>query len=229
MTVVRISDDLISNVKASARNSLAGVRNTALQQLPTSVMDGVYDRTIGLHEADMKRLPSWMFQTWNGMDLEILVTPHAISGTGLPYLAVKNSQTVMFSTPRIMPSPEALSGSKGKLLRNGNYGSGMKYVLTAGDPFDEELLALAKNRNEGIERADKMMNDLAEGLGSVLKQFTTLAPALKACPALWDFLPEETKARHKTIKERPAGNKPDLSEVDTNRIVSLAAIAKMVK
>lgn len=224
MAVVRISEELVDKVKQNARNSFAPMEVKAKAQLDTRFMDGVYDRTIGQHLPTMNQLPSWMFEKWAGIDLEQL-----IDSKGGTITLVVGSTEVPFSSPRLMPSINALERSRDfKLKRNGSYGSGVKYVIDTTIPFDVELLDAVKARNAAIERVKRMQEDLSGGFAKVLESFTTLAPALKACPALWDFLPEMTKQKHMEIKEKKTST-VDLSGLDSDRITSLAAISKMVK
>ena len=45
-----------------------------------------------------------------------------------------------------------------------------------------------------------------------MEKFTTLAPALKVFPALWELVPDEAKERHKKIREKV------VKEIDTSNI-----------
>jgi hypothetical protein len=66
------------------------------------------------------------------------------------------------------------------------------------------------------------------GVAKIITSFTTLAPALKEWPPLWDLLPEETKDRHKQVRKTTRGNKREgLEEVDLDKLSSTVTVAKL--
>jgi hypothetical protein len=60
----------------------------------------------------------------------------------------------------------------------------------------------------------------------ILHAHATLAPALKAWPALWDLLPESVKNKHRLVVSKASSEKPDLDGVD---VASLTATVVMNK
>jgi hypothetical protein len=58
----------------------------------------------------------------------------------------------------------------------------------------------------------------------VCNTYSTLAPALKAWPPLWDLIPEDVKDKHREIKER-IKNEAVLS-VDIGKLTALSTAAK---
>jgi hypothetical protein len=79
------------------------------------------------------------------------------------------------------------------------------------EPIRQEHTAWLE-RKAAIEKSCAELKDLVR---KIMDTHTTLAPALKTWPPLWDFLPEEAKERHKAIKESKAAKEPiDCSELD---------------
>ena len=66
-----------------------------------------------------------------------------------------------------------------------------------------------------------------EGINKLMNTYSTLAPALKAFPALWDLVPEEAKERHKKIVER---KKAEVElDVDLNSMTAAVTLNKLTR
>lgn len=66
-----------------------------------------------------------------------------------------------------------------------------------------------------------------KSVSTVLEAYSTLAPALRAWPALWDLVPADTQAKHKEVKERKP-KEVDLSEkVDLSSLTAVLAASKL--
>jgi hypothetical protein len=61
----------------------------------------------------------------------------------------------------------------------------------------------------------------------VLDSFATLAPALKAWPALWELLPEETKDKHKQVRGKPASRSAPAVDVDLAKLTAITAAHRL--
>lgn len=66
-----------------------------------------------------------------------------------------------------------------------------------------------------------------DGVDKIMSTYSTLAPALKAFPALWDLLDEDTKNRHKKIVERKK-KEADL-DVDLNSMTAAVTLSKLTR
>ena len=83
-----------------------------------------------------------------------------------------------------------------------------------------ELHADVTRWRQGIKDALQKQNEFVEQVNQIIKAHTTLAPALKMWPALWDLVPEQYKEKHKEIKVR------EKREVEVN--VNLGALTAAV-
>lgn len=72
-----------------------------------------------------------------------------------------------------------------------------------------------------------VQEDYLVSVRKVLESFTTLAPALKAWPALWELLPFDVKERHKEVREKPASAKPGAPEVDLDKLTAITAAHRL--
>jgi hypothetical protein len=75
-----------------------------------------------------------------------------------------------------------------------------------------------------IGQATKRRDEFVSAVKKVTEAYTTLAPALKAWPPLWDLIPEDVKQKHREIKAR---EKTEVSlDVDLNTLTAMATAAK---
>jgi hypothetical protein len=58
----------------------------------------------------------------------------------------------------------------------------------------------------------------------VTEAYSTLAPALKAWPPLWDLIPEDVKNTHRKIVERTKNDV--VLDVDIGKLTALSTAAK---
>ena len=65
-----------------------------------------------------------------------------------------------------------------------------------------------------------------EGVTKVITTYSTLAPALKAWPPLWDLVPESAKVRHRTIVDRKK-TEVVIEGVDLDSMTAVSALAKL--
>lgn len=62
----------------------------------------------------------------------------------------------------------------------------------------------------------------------LLSAHRTLAPALKAWPALWELLPLDVRERHKTVTERKKRDTSDLDDLDLNDLTAQIAAKRII-
>jgi hypothetical protein len=61
-----------------------------------------------------------------------------------------------------------------------------------------------------------------------METYSTLAPAIKAWPALWDLVPDEAKERHKKVVERVKKDASDVG-VDLNSMTAAVTFSKLTR
>ena len=69
--------------------------------------------------------------------------------------------------------------------------------------------------------------NIVGGVGALLDSFATLKPALKAMPALWDFIPVEYQKRHTRIVERKSRWEQEALTVDTDALARQVLLSKL--
>ena len=79
-----------------------------------------------------------------------------------------------------------------------------------------------------IFEQESQQEKFVDGVNTLMATYSTLAPALKAWPALWDLLDEDTKERHKKIVERKKKDTDDIG-VDLNSMTAAVTFSKLTR
>lgn len=102
-----------------------------------------------------------------------------------------------------------------------SYGDGivLKDHLVWGE-FHAEVTAY----HQRVQEAAKRRDEFVEAVKKICTTYSTLAPALKAWPPLWELVPEDVKDKHREIKERE--KKEVVLNVDIGKLTALSTAAK---
>ncbi len=78
--------------------------------------------------------------------------------------------------------------------------------------------------NERLKAAKDRQTEFVGMVEKVCDAYSTLAPALKAYPALWELVPEDVKDKHREVKGRE--KKEIVLDIDVNKFAAMSAAAK---
>lgn len=78
--------------------------------------------------------------------------------------------------------------------------------------------------HQRVQEAAKRRDEFVDAVKKICNTYSTLAPALKAWPPLWELVPEDVKDKHHEIKERE--KKEVVLEVDIGKLTALSTAAK---
>lgn len=218
MAVVRISDTLKNDIVANARRSFQSQVDAVTNfHCPPEVMTGdrILDAYIGAENLErMNLLPVGYFKETDKVKISRIMT----SSDGNIMI---QKEFPLNSKRRVPYNPQSNN------IQYVAYGYSPTFQATM-DPFWDEMRALAIAWHEKKTVTLKRQDDFVQSVKTILGQFSTLAPALKAWPALWDLVPEKDKERHRTVVSREKAS-ADLSGVDLNKLTALATQAKMIR
>lgn len=214
MATVRFSEDLLEKIKTNAINTF-DTRVRKAYEVEEGLGDRIYDHVFKDYYASMNALPKeFMEQVGN-------IT---ISHFG----DVPTNVQLNFASPRPLPKGYH-AGFKFHSSWNNQH---VKYLMDHNDPFDVELHAYFFNRQVNIKTVEKQRDEFVGSVLTVCASFTTLAPALKAWPPLWDLLPEHTKGRHLEVSERKSAAERTenlMKDVDLSRMTATVVATKLVR
>lgn len=209
MATVRITKELADTVLQKAKGKFHEHLVKAESSAPTGTQwgDYIYDKTFGKYLPIMQQLPTEFFEHRTG------ITVQRIGGQ---YVNLTFEMSSPMPWPKRTPAdaPAEVSGYGGS------------FISLKDDPVWDQLCAEVtawKTRCDAIRRQSQ---EFTEGVSKLLSSYSTLAPALKAWPPLWELLPEHIKNKHKeiTVRNKPEKAAPD---VDTTRLTAVMTASKL--
>ena len=99
-----------------------------------------------------------------------------------------------------LPIPNTVDADIHGLAKEGRTYGG--WQLNADDPRWDTFKVEYKKYSSGVDKIQNERTAFQEGVTKIMNTYTTLAPALKAWPPLWDLVPHDKQQRHKEIVER---------------------------
>jgi hypothetical protein len=220
MAVVKITDDLIADVKRAAQATF-DVRLDKAKVFPIaeSVFAAeIYERGAGKHRTTLYDAPKGWYEEASGF-------------TVICYGDLSIGQRFNFSGgwrrfPRNWGTDAAINQSMTvRLLQTGGANTYVSFIPDMQDAVENQWyqdIATWKHNRQQIETERATF---VNGVGAVCKQFTTLSPALKAWPPLWDLLSQDVKERHKRIVTR---TKVEVNIDKLNQTVDLGSLTATV-
>lgn len=209
MATVRITKELVSTITKNARDKFADAISKAGEAKPDDKWgDYIYDKLFGKYYHTMKELPQQFFDYRQTI---------AIQSVGGIFIGLN------FSMSEPKPIPQALPAEVEEIAErewNGQYE--LKHDLVWGG-----LYAEVKAWNDNCKAIRQKQKDFEFGVTTVLNAFSTLAPALKEWPPLWDLLPDDVKARHKDITVREKKAAPSVDRDTLGKLTGAATAVKL--
>ena len=229
MATVRFSDQLKSDIKRKAEDLFTKRLEAADANVPEEITGKiVYDLMFKDHLRAMAALPEGYITTSNNFTL------NGMKGKGVPDGITKRA--ISFDMPDTTRWPQTMDATIHGLTdnRRGSYSS--MYINTDDERWTP---AFVRAYVDYCQAYDTVMDDrikFVEGVNAVITTFSTLAPALKEWPALWDLLPSEAQERHKKIVERVKRvvnlqGDPDHADqpVDLDSMTAAVTVAKLTR
>jgi hypothetical protein len=210
MAIVRITDTLRNEVKNNVTKMFKAQLDKAKEWNCPVTADDIYDKIFAAWRTHMYALPREMFNYSQEFTI--------VKVYDLP-IDYKFGLAVARPTPRIPSMPHVRSANV--------YYSQQYELLNDGEGTWEELYDYVTSRNARITAVTDKIKQVETGIEQVLKQTSTLAPALKACPALWDLLPEHIKEKHKQVVDRKKSS--SLEGIDTTALIGAITLAKLIR
>tara|TARA_Y100000004_G_scaffold28072_1_gene28777 strand:+ start:435 stop:1094 length:660 start_codon:yes stop_codon:yes gene_type:complete len=219
MATVRFSETLKDNIRRKAKDMFKQSISKAEQDFPTTWADKIYDcffpadvvaKFNALPAYAMKEETDIGFTGFRGVDVEERDS-----------YSFNNSITLRFSSPRRWPH----NFDKDVTGFHLNYSSG---DCVWGDPRWDWLKPEVKAYTDKINAEVAKQDSLLEGINKLMDTYSTLAPALKAWPALWDLLDDDTRERHKKVVERNKTGS-DTLDVDLNKMTAAVTYSKLTR
>jgi hypothetical protein len=206
MATVRFSKELIDRIEREARSKMEPAVNRVKEQKPDNAWgQRIYDTLFLEAKPIISQVPAGWLKTMKHIEI------------GRVGNAACN-MTFDFATPQ--PWPYVFPDT-GLASKNSTYGDSinLRDNIVWGE-FHAEVTAYHQRVQEAAKRRDEFVAMVKK----VCDAYSTLAPALKAWPALWDLIPEDVKDKHREIKERTKNEV--VLDVDIGKLTAMSTAAK---
>ena len=217
MATVRMSDELKNNITDNAKMMFADRIKSARNSYSETWGQRIYDALLGIHVPAMNALPVGFFFMTNKIGLTTWGDRHV----SLEF-QMNSSYPVPFTAPK----------DSGYDVQGNAYRHSCEMRVSASRIMSD--VALGDINVEIMQWLDRIKTvedqryKFVSGVTSVLKVHTTLAPALRAWPPLWDLLPESTKNKHREVKERTSKGEVQI-EADLGALTAMSTLIKLTK
>lgn len=219
MATVRFSDQLKSDILRNARELFKQQEANAKASIPDGLGDKLYDKFFTADVVGkMNALPQGFLVEKENIDLDgFKNVPDTLDRN----MYTTHGVSLSFASARRMPAtwPEALTGAEQQYRST---------RLNWNDERWDDLKQVIYDYNQRIKDVVDKKDKFVAGVENVINSFATLAPALKAWPALWDLVPDEAKERHKKIVERTKKDADDIT-ADLNTLTAQVTFSKLTK
>ena len=207
MATVRFSEQLRNNIINAARRKMTPAVEKAQEASPDDSWGIIiYNRLFAADLTTINTLPSnWFHHTSH-------ITIDKVGDIDVD---------LQFRFAQEMPWPHHIVDSD---IARGTVRYGSRAVILK----DHEVWADFKQEVETykarLQEAAKRRTEFVDMVRELVHAYSTLAPALKAWPALWELVPESVKEKHREVKVKQ--KKEVELNVDVNKLTAMSAAAK---
>ena len=228
MATVRFSDELKRDIKNNAENMFSDKLDKAVANVPRSFdPNTIYGLLFKDHLTQMDAMPDGYFD----MDDSFIIS--SIRNGGIP--DDMNREQILMDMKRKRPWPRSMNAGVHGLTNDRRSSYGTISLNADDDRWSPELVADYVTYCTAYNNVMDSRRAFVSGVDAVINTFSTLAPALKEWPALWDLLPNRTKYRHKEIverKKRVVSVNSDAGHhetVDLDSLTAAVAVSKLTR
>ena len=150
-------------------------------------------------------------------------------GDDVPALDVDITDTVTkFPLPR-KDAPD-VAKKLGFTRCERTYGRSIKVSLDGRDPLWQELCKEALERRTLMTTTQEERDKFVANVDHIISSYSTLAPALKAWPPLWDLVPEDKRNKHKEIVGRKRATVEDIvGDIDLDSMTATTVASNLTR
>jgi len=225
MATVRFSDALKSEIRNNAKAMFKANIDKARADVPAHWADKIYQ---GFFPADdiakFNALPPHVMQEKNSLDFEgFFNAPEDVFQTSTHKQKAYECSTVRLEFSKDMRWPNDIEKM--------DTGFKFQWRNSKADYNDSRWAWLIPEFKEYVRKIFEQESKEAsflEGVDKLMETYSTLAPAIKAWPALWDLVPDEAKERHKKVVERVKKDASDVG-VDLNSMTAAVTFSKLTR
>ena len=206
MATVRFSKELIDRIEKAAKAKMEpAVNRVKEQKVDNAWGQRIYDTLFLEVKPLIAQVPAGWLRTIENIEISKVAGRHC-------------AMTFTLATPQPWPH-QFIETELARREYSFSDGIDLKDHLVWGE-FHAEVTAY----NERIRVALARQTEFVESVKQVINAYTTLAPALKAWPPLWELIPEDVKDKHREIKVREKTEV--VLDVDIGKLTAMSTAAK---
>jgi hypothetical protein len=228
MATVKISKELIEQVMSKARSVHSGRIYSVNKGIDLCgwTSDKMMEFILGQDLLANLRRPEMQPFVSTVTDLHL----ESVNGVGAGITLSAPSSPMPFAKGRsvTMTIADSTGAAIGQAWLTQHYSGTTGYIkLSAPNDKLNGLVEELQSARDEKRRLTSVQEEYLASVRKVLDSFATLAPALKAWPALWELLPEETKDKHKQVREKPAARGASAVDVDLDKLTAITAAHRL--
>ena len=220
MATVRFSDKLKDEIERKAKDIFAKELNDIRADIPaTWSAEYLYNTVFPKDIRDkMDALPDkYLKQTSR---LNLCGFKDIPEGESNAFWGLKTDVRLAFAEPKPIPEgsehPEFYMGWRGVSL---NYNTPRFATIRAEFKVWRDKQMVVRDKREVF----------IDGIKQIMNTYSTLGPALKVFPALWDLVPSEYQERHMKVTKRKRGDAKELGDLDVNNLTATVTLNKLTR
>ncbi len=216
MATVRFSNELKEHIISNAKDTF-NARYQKAAAIPNGFAERVYNDIFRDHLHTMSALPDGFMD--KKYEFSVMISDSSLSGIQI---------SLRLAAPQLWPEKINLAHAKQRGWNNND----LQYLPDLNTTEGADIHNVIVNRQYAIKQVDEDKQRFVDGVDKICTTFSTLAPALKAWPPLWDLLPQSAKNRHLEISERKASATKAAELTDELNLASMTATvvaSKMVR
>lgn len=226
MAVVRFSKELRDNILENAARPFMVRHSKEQSSLPKTYGLTMYEKGLGKYLETVKSLPSCFFDKINSIRVNIV----KVRSKGEVTDSIQLTGSPEFPLGAAMPHPKVWADiNPVKLIRPGGSYGNYTYYADMEDPQDAEFVTLVKDWRNRLNAIQSERETFVKSVEQVITAYTTLSPALKTWPPLWDLLPESARERHREVVDRKKRDPAEDLTVDLDKMTSVVTINKLLR
>ena len=215
MATVRFSDKLKEDITQNAKKMFKQERDQAVKATPTQWTGDYLYNTIFTEDIRDKM---------NALPDKFLDTTSKLSFGGF-----RNVPQGEFNAPDVEFTLNASQRMPQGSTFDDWHKSWRSVSLNFNTPRFATIQAEYKVWATGIKAVNDKQEVFIKGIDKIMNTYSTLGPALKVFPALWDLIPEEYRERHLKITSRKRGDAKELGDLDVNSLTAAVTLNKLTR
>lgn len=225
MATVRFSDALKGEIRNNAKAMFKQNIDKAKADVPAHWADKIYQ---GFFPADdiakFNALPKYTMQEKQSLEFDgFFNAPDTVFQTATHKQSAHECSSIRLEFSKDMRWPNDIEKM--------DTGFKFQWRNSKADYNDSRWAWLIPEFKEYVRKIFEQESKEAsflEGVDKLMETYSTLAPAIKAWPALWDLVPDEAKERHKKVVERVKKDASDVG-VDLNSMTAAVTFSKLTR